>query len=533
METSDSECFESADEEIYTEKENKKSKKVASSPPPKDDLSKEVEDITNLKITESNDEQPVDLNNEPHEPAKATKIKPSKIGVKTNKSDNRTNSHSTMIDNKHIDTINVTENLEDHKDTPNEEVNMWDEDEDWEPIETKPEPPPPVSTNKSWGWDLSAVINAATVGVTTVTSHVSQGLSTVLETGIGAPDPAELARQHTQETETHNADDDSTQSTTNLFGFGNLVSGVTQITKLVETTGNKVILGGLDTLESIGKKTMQVLQEGDPGFKKKRALLNIEGEKPVLSQILREAKEKAEFENRLLEEQHFARKANYESLFDDHQGLMHLEALEMLSRQCSIKLERLTESRFGSELVELQETMNQIVELCELIEDEDELEDTSEIKEKLDSAVSEMVINISYDKLLTTRKEAEHWLDNINLQICSELELHEQAIDTLAQLTALAVERYHKIGELLLIKEHRSTADEADSLVQLTMILITLTGNMATKFSNKLSEKLSSSAHKDHINTLITNVYFESANSSSYLKNAFQLLIPVLQVGAI
>jgi len=43
-----------------------------------------------------------------------------------------------------------------------------------------------------------------------------------------------------------------------------------------------VLTGGLDTLETIGKKTMEVLQEGDPGLMKKRALFS---GKPVLSQV--------------------------------------------------------------------------------------------------------------------------------------------------------------------------------------------------------------------------------------------------------
>lgn len=38
------------------------------------------------------------------------------------------------------------------------------------------------------------------------------------------------------------------------FGFSNLMSGVSSITKLVESTGTKVINGGLGTLETIGKK---------------------------------------------------------------------------------------------------------------------------------------------------------------------------------------------------------------------------------------------------------------------------------------
>jgi len=68
------------------------------------------------------------------------------------------------------------------------------------------------------------------------------------------------------------------------FPLGSWISGVSQLGKMVESTGSKVLTGGLDTLENIGKKTMQVLQDGDPGLKKKRALF--EQDKPVLSQVI-------------------------------------------------------------------------------------------------------------------------------------------------------------------------------------------------------------------------------------------------------
>lgn len=61
-----------------------------------------------------------------------------------------------------------------------------------------------------------------------------------------------------------------------------------------------MISGGLDTLETIGKKTMEVLQDGDPGLAKKRAMLGLDpGDKPVLSQLLREAKERADEEDQV------------------------------------------------------------------------------------------------------------------------------------------------------------------------------------------------------------------------------------------
>lgn len=43
-------------------------------------------------------------------------------------------------------------------------------------------------------------------------------------------------------------------------------------------------MGGLDTLEVIGRKAMDVIQEGDPGLHKKRAFLS--NKKPNLSQVM-------------------------------------------------------------------------------------------------------------------------------------------------------------------------------------------------------------------------------------------------------
>lgn len=66
---------------------------------------------------------------------------------------------------------------------------------------------------------------------------------------------------------------------------------------------------------------MEVLQDGDPGLAKKRALLGLApDEKPVLSQILREAKAKADEDDRIREEKKEAKEVHYENLFDDFEG---------------------------------------------------------------------------------------------------------------------------------------------------------------------------------------------------------------------
>ncbi|XP_058798937.1 protein FAM114A2 [Phymastichus coffea] len=404
----------------------------------------------------------------------------------------------------------------------------------------------------SWGsWGMSSLLNTASAGVSTLTSHVSQGLS-ILEETMGIPEPEVFIKEETPTEEKSKSEEkDSSNLTEEIneekknaqespiqylpsFGFGNFMSSVSSITKLVETTSSKVIAGGLDTLEVIGKKTMEVLQEGDPGLKKKRAFFLNEGDKPILSQILREAKEKAEVEEKSIEEKQLARKVHFESLFDDYQGLVHLEALEMLSKQCNIKIQQRLVNLDGVELQELQETLDEVKELCDLGDEEEEDDDNQKEKDfeqKLDKACKDLGVSIKYNKLI------DIWNDMISRipppdSKDSHKELFQKAIAALAQFTAYCVERFHKTAELLLIKPHRSTVNEADSLVQLTKTLSSQIGSIASLYCDRLNE-FKDDNEKAEIKSNITTITLEATNASSYVQEAFRLLIPILQVGAV
>lgn len=93
-------------------------------------------------------------------------------------------------------------------------------------------------------------------------------------------------------------------------------------------------IGGIDVLENIGKKTINVLSDRDPGFKKTKQVMFDGSKKQNLSSMLREAKERAEQDAMHQEEQEEARKHNYGALFEDFQGeeqdkccLMRLSAI--------------------------------------------------------------------------------------------------------------------------------------------------------------------------------------------------------------
>lgn len=147
--------------------------------------------------------------------------------------------------------------------------------------------------SQSWGWGSKfggafSLISSASKNVASITTQVSQSLTSVIESGLGVPNPEELAKMQLAESEKLKAeqkDGDSEKMDRNvekdkedIFGLNHIVSGVTQIS-------SKVISGGLDTLEGIGKKTMNMLQDGDPGLKNKRNILGFNSDKTVLSQV--------------------------------------------------------------------------------------------------------------------------------------------------------------------------------------------------------------------------------------------------------
>ncbi|CAD1474004.1 unnamed protein product, partial [Heterotrigona itama] len=365
------------------------------------------------------------------------------------------------------------------------------------------------SSGWGWGnWDVSSLINTASAGVSTLTSHVSQGF-TLLEESMAILDEPKSTTSEEEENQTDNGNKEEQTKEQSSFGFGNFISSVSSITKLVESTGSKVMSGGLDTLEAIGKKTMEVLQEGDPGLKKKRAFFMNETDKPNLSQILREAKEKANNTEKTIEERQKMRKVHFESLLDDYQGLVHIEALEMLSKQSNIKIQQYLSGLDSNELNSVQKMLEEVEELCELGDDDENNDETDEkdLKYKLQEACSDLGINITYEKLHEIYQSSKNY--NTSATTPNDQEIFEHAISVLAQFTAFSIERFHKTAELLLIKEHRSTVNETDSLVQLTNILTNQIGILANIYCSALNKLAETSDKSDGINANITTIFME------------------------
>uniref|UniRef100_A0A8C4H2Y5 Family with sequence similarity 114 member A2 n=1 Tax=Dicentrarchus labrax TaxID=13489 RepID=A0A8C4H2Y5_DICLA len=391
----------------------------------------------------------------------------------------------------------------------------------------------------SWG---KSILSTATATVATV----GQGLTQVIEkaeTSLGIPSPTELSAQVEEE---QKGQGEASSETDKAAGDGPAAVGsamgmLTSFTNVVQSTGKTVITGGLDALEFIGKKTMDVIAEGDPGFKKTKGLMI---RNSTLSQVLREAKEREELQTAERESDSEKKVvAHYGMLFDEFQGLSHLEALEILSRESESKVKSVLTTLSGDELAQLREELELIKDSFSLVEFDDE--EVDEKKEEcsimeITEALEGLSVTATVDKLSKACKSTCSQITDMgkpgNREQESEedvkktlSEVHAAAIRSLAELTARSIELFHKLAEMILFS---NGSTEASVLSQLTVVLCKEISLLSKRFTSCLTTA-GSNEKGDVLNPLITGVFLEASNSASYIQDAFQLLMPILEISHI
>ncbi|BFZ24495.1 hypothetical protein BsWGS_27534 [Bradybaena similaris] len=252
--------------------------------------------------------------------------------------------------------------------------------------------------------------------------------------------------------------------------------------------------GGIDVLESIGKKTYSTLSEHDPAFRKTREFLSPKGNKPNLSSVLREAKEKAEFEAEQEKQNEEARKAHFGTLFDDYQGIAHLEALEILSNQSEKKVHSLLNALSSGDLTEIKPTLISIKEAFEINEEDSDAVTEQDFSSLVSQCVSDLQLGTAPDKLNKVHEMVKQWIVDCDSHEAHESdsikEVHQKSIQALAELTAKGVEQFHKAGELVLLErdKDKDCTERAHSLARLTGVLCHEISNLASKFVEILNK---------------------------------------------
>ncbi|XP_035218446.1 protein FAM114A2-like [Stegodyphus dumicola] len=388
-------------------------------------------------------------------------------------------------------------------------------------------------SSSSWGfssWGTSLLSTAAS-SVTTFTSQVSQGIGTVLETvenTLGVPPPEELAtaqnKQDTNDSPSETKVPQSAESSNSEKAEENEKSEsrpslLPSWTKVLENTGSKVIMGGLDTLEMIGKKTFDILTEGDPGLRKKRAAFS---PNMNLSQLLREAKAAADEKDEPSSED--IDRVNYSQIFDEYQGLVHLEALEMLSRQSQAKIQRLM-IKYAKN-TEVKNKLEEIQTICENLPSADDLSECEKLEnfelelKKYKKYAVQLNLPLNVDNIVKVQRKIDADIKkHSNLTEISEAtpeEIYRSAIHSLAEFTSKCIEAFQKVAELILVQStiEQNLEQCATNLTWMTTVMCLEVDNLSSRYHRCLDSLQGNSENPvqfkaEDITFKVTNLYLE------------------------
>jgi len=82
-------------------------------------------------------------------------------------------------------------------------------------------------------------------------------------------------------------------------------------------------------------------------------------------------------------------------------GLIHLESLELLSKQCQMKLQTVLLSYSGSQLTDIQDKLDKIKDLCYLdFEDDEKIMTIEEFKNSLITCINQISTDVKTEKIL-------------------------------------------------------------------------------------------------------------------------------------
>ncbi|KAL5251191.1 hypothetical protein ACHWQZ_G016784 [Mnemiopsis leidyi] len=423
--------------------------------------------------------------------------------------------------------------------------------------ETKPEPPAapdspdikpdPLPTEKSpenpraddWGWGGWSSWAASSVSnVAGMASNATKGLSGALETfeaSLGLPTPEELAKEmketelkNTDETQVkdsdpgkkeepakeHKEDEANTAGGLGFYPGAGLWSGLSALS----TTGTQYLNAGLDKLEEVSNKAYEALndQTGGEDRSKAKPRTRDSTKGPSLMNVLQEAKLKYEQQEKISAET----KLTMSYLFDEKQGLSQLEALEMLSKECVLKMKN---------------TPTDSNTLFLYIETSLELKsgDSEIIIEHLGAAVTDCLktlkIDLPISKINQCRYEIAQLFSEMDMTTMDETAkpsdtkktvMLANSLNSIAGFTARSVELFKKIAELSLLKSTLEVdmKTQADTIKFLNEVLCCELDNIRLQFEQKTETK------ED-----VDRLYLETSNAISYLQETLYFFVPILK----
>lgn len=393
----------------------------------------------------------------------------------------------------------------------------------------------------------SDLISTASHSVSTFTHSVGEGLSSVLaavdlneEEDNAEEEQKEEKKEEEKKDEEQNPEESGEDKSSwySSWGLASAFTSVQEKSKVlvsgVQEKGKVLVTGGLNALETIGKQTYTILAEGEHGLKK---VIASNRERVVLSQVLQEVKMNAEVRAKEEEEFESTRKVNFIYQFDDFQGLALLQALELLSSESSTHVDQVLLS--SEDQAALKSRLASLAEYFQLSENESEDVDLNEANfpHILKEVTDILDIKSNPNKLLQVYDHVQELAKSpiIKDESLTEEELlrkvHEETIRALAEVTAGAVHHLLHLGQLLLLNTPPEvTSDDmemkAEALKKLTVALCSLVSQLSEQFTQKIVTTLVETKERTAV---ITTIYVEASNSSTYIQEGLRLLQAVMQ----
>ncbi|XP_042699370.2 protein NOXP20 isoform X3 [Chrysemys picta bellii] len=226
---------------------------------------------------------------------------------------------------------------------------------------------------------------------------------------------------------------------------------------------------------------------------------------------------------------------------------------------------------------QLETVKNDLIAIKEIFipkesNNEEDQEKKADMEEEFVSMLTELLFELHVaatpDKLNKARKKAHDWLEETNFSTSLDLEekpeenkedeqkteqgggdggdkteekknktveeVYMLSIESLAEITARCIEQLHKVAELILHGQEveKTAQDQAKVMTNLTSAMCNEVLSLSKKFSDSLTAT-GSNKKAELLNPMVSSVLLEGCNSTTYIQDAFQLLLPVLQISHI
>ncbi|GMT32318.1 hypothetical protein PFISCL1PPCAC_23615 [Pristionchus fissidentatus] len=334
-------------------------------------------------------------------------------------------------------------------------------------------------------------------------SGIGESFSSAVESSLGLPSAHELAKRHAdvekEQKDTpapppqSGASSQPPSTSSSSFGGFGVFSGL--------------VNGGIDVLESIGKKTFETITVREDERGRRRFIFEAErGEN--LSSVLRELREKNEAEAAVSalagHSPSVPRLPDVASSFERSDGMVHLEALELVA---------------GSRPKQRQSVQRQLMSLLEN-ERVDAIDNDDEFVAELLYAIKQTGLPYSPDALIRVDKELDGRLRSGDGH--SSEELFKEGVDSLVQFTAASVHLVSKLASLLAVM--------GGSDFRPFVVIFRLLSTRCTHIANLYMLAISASDSGSTADELGTQVLVESSTAIDFIRQAHALLIPIVEV---